>query len=199
MKRKVCSKCKVEKDIIEFSPLKVINKFHSWCKACKCLIEKQKREINIELSRQNEQEYRNSHPEQQEKARRYAEKYRKENPELVKLGNKLWREANPQKCYEYIRIKRYKMSQEKYNSILTAQGGKCACCGTTEPGGRGAFHVDHDHNCCKERSCGKCIRGLLCNGCNAGLGFFKDNIATLEQAIMYLSRFQTANLEFIID
>ena len=29
------------------------------------------------------------------------------------------------------------------------------------------IHVDHDHECCrmKNRSCGKCVRGLLCHGC----------------------------------
>jgi hypothetical protein len=30
------------------------------------------------------------------------------------------------------------------------------------------------------------VRGLLCNNCNLGLGYFKDNIKSLETAIQYL-------------
>lgn len=31
--------------------------------------------------------------------------------------------------------------------------------------------VDHDHACCSgDRSCGQCIRGMLCGSCNMGLG-----------------------------
>lgn len=49
----------------------------------------------------------------------------------------------------------------------------CVICG--EPG----QVVDHDH------STGR-IRGKLCQGCNLGLGHFKDNPELLELAAMYL-------------
>ena len=47
--------------------------------------------------------------------------------------------------------------------MLKGQGGKCGICGTTSPGGAGAFHVDHDHE-------DNQLRGLLCNRCNTRLG-----------------------------
>lgn len=67
----------------------------------------------------------------------------------------------------------------------------CSICGSAE----GGYHVDHDHSCCpsnsrmtnSQRSCGECVRGLLCSGCNWGLGQFKDDIQILKSAISYLS------------
>lgn len=50
-------------------------------------------------------------------------------------------------------------------------------------------HIDHDHACCPgQRSCGKCIRGILCQACNMMLGFAKDDLDTLAAAINYLSK-----------
>lgn len=70
---------------------------------------------------------------------------------------------------------------------LEAQGGGCAICGATEPGGKGQFHVDHDHACCPGKtSCGECIRGLLCTRCNVGIAMFQDDAARMTSAITYL-------------
>lgn len=47
--------------------------------------------------------------------------------------------------------------------------------------------LDHDHNCCPAAaSCGKCIRGILCNTCNIGLGYFYDEPHRLRNAALYV-------------
>lgn len=52
--------------------------------------------------------------------------------------------------------------------MLQEQGGVCAIC--KQPPRRNKLHVDHDHSCCPgKRSCGRCIRGLLCASCNSKL------------------------------
>lgn len=47
--------------------------------------------------------------------------------------------------------------------------------------------VDHDHSCCPGgETCGNCIRGLLCYGCNVGIGNLRDNPALLRKAAEYI-------------
>lgn len=83
---------------------------------------------------------------------------------------------------------RHGITEDRYLELLARQGGKCAICKTTEPGGRGRWCIDHDHGCCPtgDGSCGQCIRGILCASCNTGLGMFKDNPDALRAAIRYL-------------
>lgn len=85
---------------------------------------------------------------------------------------------------------RYGLGQAQYEQILESQGGKCAICHTTEPGGRGGvFAVDHDHGCCRGyKTCGECVRGLLCNDCNVGIARFRDNDYLLDSAAKYIKR-----------
>lgn len=61
-------------------------------------------------------------------------------------------------------------------------------CGKLPTVGR-TLVVDHDHGCCPgQKSCGNCIRGLLCDNCNIGLGHFKDSVESLQLAIEYIIR-----------
>ena len=97
-------------------------------------------------------------------------------------------------------LARQSMTPEDYDAVLQAQGGACAICGTTTPG-RNHFAIDHDHSCCPPRSgkgwsrcCGKCIRGLLCDRCNLGLGFFADSPESLRAAADYLERHKKAEV-----
>lgn len=82
----------------------------------------------------------------------------------------------------------YGINRERYEEMLTEQGGGCAICGSSNPGGRVTrFSVDHDHSCCPgRRSCGSCVRGLLCTPCNQGIGVLGDDPERLEAAARYL-------------
>lgn len=102
-----------------------------------------------------------------------------------------WRAANENTAFDYHLRTRFRITVEDYFAILEAQGGGCAICGSKYFGTKklDRFHVDHDHACCPEAgwSCGKCVRGLLCHGCNTALGNFNDNAERLGKAIEYLN------------
>ncbi len=77
-------------------------------------------------------------------------------------------------------IRKYGVSLADYESMLSAQGGRCCIC-LCEPSSQahGVFHVDHCH------ATGR-VRGLLCRGCNHVLGHLKDDPSALRRAIAYL-------------
>jgi len=75
----------------------------------------------------------------------------------------------------------YGLTLQDYENLLESQNGKCAICGSTNPGKVDAAHLAVDH--CHET--GK-VRGLLCNSCNNGLGRFKDDPVILTNAVTYL-------------
>ena len=86
--------------------------------------------------------------------------------------------------------RKYGITVEQWESMYSLQMGRCAVCRNPLVEGKGT-NVDHDHSCCPGvKSCGACVRALLCSNCNGGLGFFFDDIALLEQAIVYLREHQ---------
>jgi hypothetical protein len=91
----------------------------------------------------------------------------------------------------------YGISLEEYNSRLKAQNNSCAICHLKETeidprsGMIKFLHVDHDHACCPGvKSCGKCLRGLLCSRCNTAIGQFNDNKRLLIKAIQYIQEWE---------
>lgn len=70
------------------------------------------------------------------------------------------------------RLRGYGMTQEIFTRLLDVQGGACGMCRQVFSEDSVIF-VDHDHECCpdEKRSCGRCVRGLLCLRCNTGLGY----------------------------
>lgn len=83
---------------------------------------------------------------------------------------------------------KYNMTIAQHVALLDAQGGVCAICGGTNPNGY-RLAVDHDHACCPgNTSCGRCVRGLLCAGCNTAIGHVKDDPQRLRKAADYLDR-----------
>lgn len=85
-------------------------------------------------------------------------------------------------------LKKYGLTPAKFVAMLAAQRYRCAICKQPLVGARDT-HVDHDHACCPGgKSCGTCVRGLLCSDCNNGLGRFCDDPAVLRRAARYLER-----------
>jgi hypothetical protein len=98
------------------------------------------------------------------------------------------RRANARAKPEEARVlhlkKAYGLSLREWEAILRAQGGRCAICGRAEPDARDprkTWHTDHDHQTGR-------VRGILCGGCNLGLGCFGDNVESLMRAVRYLKQ-----------
>ncbi|UBF41656.1 endonuclease VII [Gordonia phage AnarQue] len=85
----------------------------------------------------------------------------------------------------YLRRK-YKMSEEEFETRRAEQEGRCAMCGDPHD----LLCVDHDHRCCPgTESCGNCVRGLICVNCNRSLGVI-ENPVLIAQANVYLARYR---------
>lgn len=81
----------------------------------------------------------------------------------------------------------YNLTKEMYEALYEAQGGRCALC-QRATGKTRRLSVDHNHKCCPGRkSCGRCVRGLLCRPCNTLLGRARDAIEFFARCIEYLT------------
>ena len=83
-------------------------------------------------------------------------------------------------------LKRYGITPEQLDRMLESQGYACAICKRdfTEELPK---HIDHNHACCPgPYSCGKCVRGLLCQSCNQGIERFKEDPNLIRKAIDYV-------------
>jgi len=81
----------------------------------------------------------------------------------------------------YYRAYHYGISAAQFEALWQQQGGACAICGETFlDDGRGC-HIDHCH-------VQNVVRGLLCNRCNPGIGYFQNDPEKLKKAIHYLSQ-----------
>jgi hypothetical protein len=79
------------------------------------------------------------------------------------------------------RFKRHNTTKEWFDD--KSQNGCEAC------GGFVNLVIDHDHACCAgSRSCGKCIRGVLCGNCNTAEGLLNSDIERAEKLIAYMKR-----------
>lgn len=106
------------------------------------------------------------------------------NKTRMMAKNKQYRLANPEKSAIYdlrARLKKFGMTVEDYNALLLRQNGVCAICKSSDPGRADALRLFVDHS----YETGK-VRGLLCHGCNAGIGLLKEDPAIFIAAMNYL-------------
>ena len=116
--------------------------------------------------------------------------YAKANPGKVAANHAAWSKRNPGRMKQIGRrshLKKYGMDDHSFHCMLEKQGGLCAICLSVLGDDTKDIHIDHDHSCCPGvKSCGRCVRGLLCKDCNRGLGLFRDNPVSLENASRYI-------------
>jgi len=75
--------------------------------------------------------------------------------------------------------KQYGISTHQFAELLEFQGGGCAICAKPIENIRRRMNIDHDHETNK-------VRGILCTGCNTGIGHLGDNTEGLKRALYYL-------------
>ena len=75
--------------------------------------------------------------------------------------------------------RRYGLTPEALEALLATQAHACAICRRPIDGGH--VHVDHDHDTGR-------VRGLLCQGCNTGIGNLQESVGALLSAAAYLTR-----------
>jgi Recombination endonuclease VII len=85
-----------------------------------------------------------------------------------------WHDANPERTRQYSFKAKYGMEPGEYDKMFKRQNGVCLICLEEDE-----LFVDHCHETMK-------IRGLLCRGCNSGIGFMKDNVDIVRRAVTYL-------------
>jgi Recombination endonuclease VII len=76
------------------------------------------------------------------------------------------------------RLRKYGLTPADYERLLREQDGLCAFCHRRPARG---LVVDHCHATNK-------VRGLLCDKCNSGLGFFEDDAERMRTGAGYIDR-----------
>lgn len=105
----------------------------------------------------------------------YQKKYYRDNEDKRQAKNKMNTKYVPS-------WKRHHISEDIFNSMMKKYEGLCHACKEKE-----IKVIDHDHSCCESnRSCGKCVRGLLCQPCNIALGLLLDNRNNIIKLLNYI-------------
>ena len=87
-------------------------------------------------------------------------------------------------------MRRYGITSGAVKTQITRQRNKCLGC--TKPfSAELKPRVDHDHQTNR-------FRGVLCHGCNVGLGFLKENKDTLRRLMAYLDYDLTKKMVYLI-
>src|ERR1039457_124022 len=79
------------------------------------------------------------------------------------------------------RFVKFGVTEEWYKATLEAQGGACAICKLVFTKDNPPC-VDHDHLTYEPR-------GLLCRGCNTGIGLLQDKVGVLKSGAAYLEKY----------
>lgn len=155
-----CHRCYQTKPELEFSSCSSTTRgFSYWCKDC-------------ERSRREEVRQERGLPPQKRRGKLYRNRYVSPYPT----------HSNEYRIDLHL-YNNYGITLIQKSQMIAAQNSRCAICNELFDLENNSLlvHVDHCHTTGK-------VRGILCHGCNTGLGGFKDNIFTMNKAIEYVKR-----------
>ncbi|GAB2695958.1 endonuclease VII domain-containing protein [Kitasatospora kifunensis] len=161
------------------------------------------REVILEQKRQSWERHKEENARRAREARaaepeRFKEYYQRKyaaNKEKILAQNRKWAVANRERVRAYRRQRSYGITPEEFDRKILDQNGRCEICGIEMhlmderiKGGttRTGICVDHCHKT-------GVVRGLICSGCNKGLGYFKDDPARLKAAAGYIAKYQQSS------
>ena len=98
--------------------------------------------------------------------------------DCVKVKQKTYYDANKDHVRNRNAASKYGIP---YSEVVALRDkGECDICGSDGSNYKLGLHIDHCHETNK-------VRGLLCHGCNTGLGAFKEDLNLLIKAKEYLT------------
>jgi hypothetical protein len=155
---KVCRDCQRTKPVGDFySAKRCIDGTRPECRTCFNADRRAHRLANLEKHKATVRRRYHANP---DKHRAYGRaRYQAE---------KEWRSLN-------YTLSRYGLTIDQYHAMQERQDFACAICGDVAD-----MHIDHCHTTDK-------IRGLLCAGCNIGIGHFRERPAALVAAASYVA------------
>lgn len=158
MNTKNCARCKSTKEICEFGPHRTrADGLNHYCRECSRI-----------AGRKHSAKYQTDADFKKKKLAICA-KWRKKNRQAINERGKV-----------HQRKRKFGISAEQYNKMLSDQCGLCEICKRKDFRN---LAVDHNHVTGK-------IRGLLCTRCNIGMGFFEEDVERLLQAQIYLRKYE---------
>ncbi len=104
------------------------------------------------------------------------------NREKATAATRRWQARNAAHLAAYARKRKlstFGLTPEGYAELLARQNERCAICWRHQTEFSRALAVDHCHDTGK-------VRGLLCSGCNTGIGNLKEDVGVLQTAVAYL-------------
>jgi predicted Zn-ribbon and HTH transcriptional regulator len=120
---------------------------------------------------------------------KFLDEFRVASPSTVRSHPSITHSAKCSGC-EY-KNRRINIARRNFGEVgveltlLILDGAGCESCGRNDL----KMAIDHDHRCCPTiKTCGKCVRGILCSNCNTSAGLQGDSSSNLRALADYLDK-----------